>query len=134
MPIKPNAKARLELRELNLEIGLLDETVRYWYQGDLLLLPSELLREIEKYRRLIDEAKQDAADTAEQRADAAEQRADAAEQRADEAERRADEAKRGADEAKRGADEAKKARLAVEKKVKRLRSKRPPNQTQSEDE
>ncbi|MGH7172203.1 MAG: Uma2 family endonuclease [Gemmataceae bacterium] len=66
VPIKPNAKGRLELGELNLEIGLLDEAVRYWYQGDLLLLPGELLREIEKNRRLIEEAKQ-LADEAKQR-------------------------------------------------------------------
>ena len=110
--VTPNAKGRLVLPELNLEIGLLGESVRYWYQGELLLLPGELLREIEKYRRLVD----------------------GAEQRADEAEQRADEAKRRAAEAKQSLDEAKKARLAVEKKVKRLRSKRNPELTPSEDE
>ena len=137
--VKPNAKGRLELPQLNLEIGLLDGEVRYWSQGELLLLPGELLREIEKYRRLVDAAKQNAdeaeqrADEAEQRADEAEQRADVAKRRADEAEQRVDEAKRGADDAKQSLDEEKKARLAVEKQVKRLRSKRNPEQTQSED-
>jgi hypothetical protein len=64
VPIKPNASGRLVLPALNLEIGLLEETVRYWFQGELLLLPRELLHEmeriqgeIEEYRRIAEEAK-----------------------------------------------------------------------------
>jgi hypothetical protein len=64
VPVKPNASGRLVLPELNLEIGLFGKTVRYWYQDELLLLPSELFHEIErirgeieKYRRIADEAK-----------------------------------------------------------------------------
>jgi hypothetical protein len=64
---KPNGNGRLALPELSLEVGLLDESVRYWYQGELLLLPSELLREIEKYTRLADEAKQRADEAKQER-------------------------------------------------------------------
>jgi Uma2 family endonuclease len=65
VPVKPNASGRLDLPDLNLEIGLLDESVRYWYQGELLLLPAGLLGEIarikaetEKYHRIAEEAKE----------------------------------------------------------------------------
>lgn len=105
VPVEPNAKGRLDLPQLKLEIGLLDETVRYWYQDELLLLPGELLRELEKYRRLFDEAKQEA-----------------------------DDAERRADEAKQLADEMKKARLALEQEANRLRSQLSRKQNQSEDE
>ncbi len=87
VPVKPNASDRLVLPELNLEIGLLEKTVRYWYQGQLLLLPSELLHEIESIRKQIEKYH-------------------------------------------RIADEAKKARLALERKRKRLRAKLSREQTQ----
>ncbi len=55
--VKPNRDGRLMLPELDLEMGLRDESVRFWYQGDLLLLPSELLREVEAAEQRLEEAK-----------------------------------------------------------------------------
>jgi hypothetical protein len=56
--VKPNPNGRVALPELDLEMGFLDKSVRYWHKDELLLLPAELLRELDKYRRLADEAKQ----------------------------------------------------------------------------
>lgn len=69
-PLKSNARGRVVLPELNLEIGILDESVRYWYHGELLLLPAELLREIERVKTEI-EIIHRTADEAKQRADKA---------------------------------------------------------------
>jgi len=62
--VKPNEHGRLALSELKLEMGLLGEWCRFWYRGELLPLPADLLRRAEE---------------AEQRANREKQRADAAE-------------------------------------------------------
>ena len=46
--VKPNASGGFEVPELEIEVGLLDGWVRYWYQGKLLPLPAELLGELDK--------------------------------------------------------------------------------------
>ena len=66
--VKPNALERRPIRELELEVGLLDGWARYWYQGTLLALPAELLRDLEAARRQSDEYRQ-RAEKAEQRAE-----------------------------------------------------------------
>jgi hypothetical protein len=43
--VKPNARDRYPLEELELEVALLDGWVRFWFRGDLLLLPAEMYRE-----------------------------------------------------------------------------------------
>jgi hypothetical protein len=48
--VKPNEHDRLELRELDLEMALLDGWVRYWYKGELLPLPADLQRQLEEVR------------------------------------------------------------------------------------
>lgn len=45
--VKPNDHGRLVLPELDLEIGLLEEFCRFWYQGQLLPLFVDLLRRAE---------------------------------------------------------------------------------------
>ncbi|HET6574846.1 MAG TPA: Uma2 family endonuclease [Fimbriiglobus sp.] len=49
--VKPNAQDRLEIPELELEVGMLDEWVRYWFRGKLLPLPAELASELEETKR-----------------------------------------------------------------------------------
>jgi hypothetical protein len=44
--VKPNARGRYEIPELELELGLLEGWVRYWYRGELLLLPAEVQQSI----------------------------------------------------------------------------------------
>jgi Uma2 family endonuclease len=41
--VRPNAAGRLAIPELELEVALLDGWVRYWFQGELLPLPGDLL-------------------------------------------------------------------------------------------
>jgi Uma2 family endonuclease len=69
--VKPNAEGRLALRELELEMGLFGGWCRFWYSGELLPLPADLLTELERTRRERDQEKQ-RADREKQRADAAE--------------------------------------------------------------
>src|SRR5262249_3424443 len=40
--MQPNGSGRFHVAELELEVGLLDGWVRFWYQGQLLELPAEL--------------------------------------------------------------------------------------------
>ena len=40
--LKPNAVGRIRIPELDLELGLRDGWVRFWYRGQLLELPAEL--------------------------------------------------------------------------------------------
>lgn len=69
--VKPNEHDRLALPELELEMGLLGGWCRFWYRGELLPLPADLLTELEQTRRERDQEKQ-RADREKQRADAAE--------------------------------------------------------------
>jgi Uma2 family endonuclease len=76
--LKPNAAGRYAIPELDLEAGLLNGWVRFWYRGRLLELSSELQQELDAERERADQAEQ-RADQAEQRADRESRRADAAE-------------------------------------------------------
>jgi Uma2 family endonuclease len=44
--VKPNAAGRLAIPELELEATLLDGWVRFWFRGELLPLPGDLLRSL----------------------------------------------------------------------------------------
>src|SRR5262249_19142733 len=48
--VEPNEHGRYPVPELELEVGLLDGWVRYWYKGELLPLPADLLRELQQAR------------------------------------------------------------------------------------
>ena len=54
----PNALGRYEIPELELEVGLLGKWARYWFRGELVPLPGELLKErdAERAGRLAAEA------------------------------------------------------------------------------
>jgi Uma2 family endonuclease len=70
--VKPNQHGRYPIAQLDLEMGLHDGWVRYWYEGELLPLPADLQRELDQARR---------------QAAAEKQRADELQQRLEEAER-----------------------------------------------
>src|SRR5262249_18297048 len=93
LTVKPNKHGRYAIPELDLEVGLLDGWPRYWYQGELLLLPADLQRDLNEARR-----------------------------RADEEKRRADEEKRRADEEKRRADELQRRLAAAERELEQYRT------------
>jgi Uma2 family endonuclease len=84
--VKPNAQGRLALPELDLEMGLLDGWCRFWYQGQLLPLPAELLHRAEEAEQRAEQEKQ-RAEQEKQRAEQEKQRAEQEKQRADAAER-----------------------------------------------
>jgi Uma2 family endonuclease len=69
--VKPNKHGRYPIPELDLEIALQDNWVRYWHRGELLPLPADLLRDLELARRQTVEAVHRAEDL-QRRLDAAE--------------------------------------------------------------
>lgn len=73
--VRPNEQEHYAIAELQLEIGLLDGWARYWYQGTLLPLPADLLRDLEEARRL-NEVYRQQAEQERQRAERSEQRAE----------------------------------------------------------
>jgi Uma2 family endonuclease len=77
--VKPNENDRYAIAELELEVALLDGWVRYWFRGELLPLPAELLRQVQ---------------TATRRAEEAERQRDQAERQLGQAERQRDQAER----------------------------------------
>ncbi len=91
--VRPNEHGRYAVPELDIEVGLLDGWVRFWYKGQLLPLPAELQRELEEMRRQLIEAN-----------------------------RRADEATRRADEEARRAENERQLRVAAEEQLARLRA------------
>ena len=46
-PIEPNSMGRLAIPELELEVAVLDGWVRYWFRGNLIPLPGEMLKRLE---------------------------------------------------------------------------------------
>jgi Uma2 family endonuclease len=67
--VKPNKHGRCPIPKLDLEIGLLDGWVRYWYQKELLPLPGDLLHKFEAAEQELSQerlARQAAEDRSEQ--------------------------------------------------------------------
>jgi Uma2 family endonuclease len=61
--LEPNEHGRLAIPELDLEIGLLDRWVRYWYKGELLPLPAQLQTALDDARRELQQAHGELAET-----------------------------------------------------------------------
>ena len=59
--VTPNAAGRLPIPELELEVALQDGWVRYWFRGELLPLPGDLLKERNAERTARHDAEQRAA-------------------------------------------------------------------------
>jgi Uma2 family endonuclease len=91
--VPSNEQGRFPLPEVDLEVGLLAGWLRYWFKGELLPLPPELLSALAQEKRLREEA----------------------EYRAEELERRRREAERGWEEEQR-------ARLVLEQRVAELQA------------
>jgi Uma2 family endonuclease len=49
--VRPNANKRHAIPELELEVALLDKWVRYWFRGELVPLPGDLLKERDAERQ-----------------------------------------------------------------------------------
>lgn len=67
-PVPVNAAGRLAVPELELEAGLHDGYMRYWFRGELLPMPEELLQQVEAARGRVTAARDqlDAAQAARQ--------------------------------------------------------------------
>jgi Uma2 family endonuclease len=59
--VKPNPAGRLAIPPLKLEAALLDGWVRFWFQGELLPLPGDLLKERDAAKAEVEELKQEIA-------------------------------------------------------------------------
>jgi len=60
--VKPNREGRYAIRELDLEVGMLGGGVRFWHEGRLLPLPTELQRELDEANRRAAEERRRAAE------------------------------------------------------------------------
>ncbi|MGH7174045.1 MAG: Uma2 family endonuclease [Gemmataceae bacterium] len=49
--VPPNEQGRHAIADLDVEVALLDEWVRFWYKGELLPLPADLQRDLDETRR-----------------------------------------------------------------------------------
>lgn len=114
VPMEPNAEGRLAIEELELEVGLLDGWVRFWYQGELLPLPADLQQEADELRARVREA------TRQMKAE--KRRADRAEQHAEQEKQRAEQEKQRAAEATQQAEAERQRREAVEAELAQLRA------------
>jgi Uma2 family endonuclease len=71
--VTANERGRYALAELDLEVGLRDGWVRYWYKGELLPLPADLLWTVEDLGRQLLRAQEQTRQAQEQARRAAEQ-------------------------------------------------------------
>ncbi len=57
--VKPNEHGRYAVPDLEMEVALLDEWTRFWFRGELLPLPADLVRELaERDRQLSEQGRQ----------------------------------------------------------------------------
>jgi Uma2 family endonuclease len=52
--VKPNPDGRLAIPELELEVAILDGWARYWFRGELVPLPADLLRDLRATQQALD--------------------------------------------------------------------------------
>ena len=57
VPVPPDQNGRCAVEELDIEIGLTNDSFRFWHRGEMLPLPGELLRELESARSALNDAK-----------------------------------------------------------------------------
>lgn len=60
--VKPNHEGRCAVPELEIEVALIEGWVRFWYQGKLLPLPGDLLRELNVANDRIEELEREIAE------------------------------------------------------------------------
>jgi hypothetical protein len=49
--VPPNERGRHAIEQLDVEVALLDDWLRFWYKGELLPLPAHLQRDLEETHR-----------------------------------------------------------------------------------
>lgn len=91
--VKPNAQGRYSIPEIEVGVAILDGWVRYWFRGELVPLPGDLVIEVREARRQTQMEK-----------------------------RRADEQQRRADELARDVEQERQARALAERELAELRA------------
>jgi Uma2 family endonuclease len=79
--VTASAAGRYPIPQLELEVALLDGWVRYWYKGELLPLPADLLHQLQQAREAVRQAQEQARFAEEQARQAQEQARLATEQK-----------------------------------------------------
>jgi Uma2 family endonuclease len=115
--VKPTRQGRRLVRPLNVEVGLLEGWVRFWYQGKLLPLPADIQEELDQTRQALDEAERRVAEE--------KRRADDEKRRVAEERRRAEASERRATELERRLEGERAAREALERQLEQLRRNEP---------
>jgi Uma2 family endonuclease len=112
-PVEPNERGRYAIPELELELGLLENWVRFWYHGELLELPEALQGQLAQLRDQLGEWRR-RAEQETQRADKAQaesarekKRASREKQRAEQEKQRAEQEKQRAEQEKQRAEQEK---------------------------
>jgi Uma2 family endonuclease len=96
--VPPNEHGRHSIPELEMEVGLLDDWVRYWFRGELLPLPADLQRDLAQANR-----------------------------RAERLQAQLDQERRALEKERQALDRERQAREAVERELEQLRSQLKPN-------
>jgi Uma2 family endonuclease len=60
--VKPNRHGRYAIAELDLEVAILDEWVRFSYKGELLPLPADLMRELTDLKKRLERTERELAE------------------------------------------------------------------------
>jgi Uma2 family endonuclease len=126
--VPPDEQGRHGIAELDLEVGLRDGWVRFWYQGELLPLPADLQRDLDETRRQLRNEKR-RAEREKHRADQEKERAEQEKHRAEQEQARAEEAARQAADLRRRLEEEQQARAALERELHQRRSREAPPPT-----
>jgi Uma2 family endonuclease len=85
--VQANEHGRFAIPELEIEVALLDGWVRYWFRGQLLLLPAEIQRQLGEVRERA-EQERERAEQERERAEQERERAEQERERAEELQRR----------------------------------------------
>ena len=110
--VKANVKGRLAIAELDLEVAVHEDWVRFWHLGQLLPLPLELQQELNEARHELQESREQtrqAKEQARQAQDQAKLAQDQVRQAEENAKQAQDQAKQAQDQAKQAQDQAKQA-------------------------
>ncbi len=126
--VKPNEHGRYAIPELDLEAGIHDGWMRYWYKGKLLPLPADLQRDLDEARQQARQA-QEMAEQERRRAEEERRRAEEERRRAEQEHQRAEEERRRAEQAaelaaglERRIEAEQEARRALERELEQLRA------------
>jgi Uma2 family endonuclease len=120
-PVQPDEHGRYPIPELELEIGILDGWVRFWFRGQLLELPEALQGQVDELRTQLQEWR-NRAKQAETQSRREKKRADQEQERAEQAKQRAEQESAAKAQAERLAEQEKQRADLLAAQVAQLRA------------